>query len=866
MDVPGISFQYPLILFSLPPLLMLIGWARWTAASYFTSWRTFCLLATGVSLALSAAGPVLHVTGGGEHRVLLVDVSDSSTPDLRTLRDLLDWARSGTGRVRRLSVFLFGRDGVWVAYRKQPGSVSLSRTQYRSVRRELETDATRPGEAVSAVQEAVRERETTRFLLASDGQFDPGSLDRIVDVANRNGKTIDTLQTRQTTRSDLRIQSVAAPSTIRKSAPFRVSTTLVSTGRFTGRLVLKNPDDPGSDPVERRVSMSAGERRTFRFQLSPGEDSIQSWNITIQTDQEEWTTENNRRTITVRRSGVVRVCWYGDRSLYDPFVSALRTADREVDLTRHPDEPRAYDLFVLAGPSAGVSDAWESGVKQDVLHGGKGLVMIGHPRTFAAGGWEGTPVEDVLPVHVFPPDSFSMSFVLDVSGSMGQSVPGDDETTRLEVLRGAILRSLTMLRPADRVALISFAEKPRTVVPLRRLGEATRVQSSLSSLTPGGGTHLAPAVQTGIDQLQDQSESTSYLIVFSDAKLDEPRQPLVRAAENARNNGIRILVVTTGRTGERPLLDLLTRNGSNGRVIYLSDIQKLRETLRQELKRIRRLVHEDPEPVRRTEQNLSGLLPEDANLLPQRTGSFHRVTPRPAAVTLLRTPGGDVTFAAWKPGKGRSVAIPPMMPVSGELPQSVRASWARLLRRSVQWVTPESTEDWSVRYRLTRRDLILHAKHQGGQPNREGLTRVRSRGRLTQENTGDPLLRAEGEQVGRRRIRFRMNRPEEGAYVFSARVNSTELDERIRIPLDVPVSREYLYPEPRSDTLRRMARRTGGTHVKTTERPPPPLSRSERRRGGRVELMRFFLMGAGLFLLLIAGNLLFIPLTEARTG
>src|SRR5690606_10492825 len=54
------------------------------------------------------------------------------------------------------------------------------------------------------------------------------------------------------------------------------------------------------------------------------------------------------------------------------------------------------------------TDAQQAMLRQYVHDSGGGLVMVGGPNAFGAGGWIGSPLADALPIRLDPPQKRQM--------------------------------------------------------------------------------------------------------------------------------------------------------------------------------------------------------------------------------------------------------------------------------------------------------------------------------------------------------------------------------------------------------------------------------------------------------------------------
>ncbi len=143
--------------------------------------------------------------------------------------------------------------------------------------------------------------------------------------------------------------------------------------------------------------------------------------------------------------------------------------------------------------------------------------------------------------------------VVDVSGSMGEEVPGAPGKTRMDLSTQAVLTALPLLREDTSVGLWTFSTKLdgnkdyRQVVPIRPLssvvGDAsqrTLLNSLASRITwkPGGGTGLYDTILAGYRTMTDEYEAgkINALVVMTDGKNEDPgsisREALINAIKS----------------------------------------------------------------------------------------------------------------------------------------------------------------------------------------------------------------------------------------------------------------------------------------------------------------------------------------------
>src|ERR1700674_362442 len=92
--------------------------------------------------------------------------------------------------------------------------------------------------------------------------------------------------------------------------------------------------------------------------------------------------------------------------------------------------------------------------------------------------------------------------IVDTSGSMDDQVPGTG-TTKLGLVKAALLAALDQIGDADQVGLWSFSDQYQEVVPVGTVAtQRARLKGAVTSLAPGGGTLLSSTIGAGLDQMK----------------------------------------------------------------------------------------------------------------------------------------------------------------------------------------------------------------------------------------------------------------------------------------------------------------------------------------------------------------------------
>ena len=199
----------------------------------------------------------------------------------------------------------------------------------------------------------------------------------------------------------------------------------------------------------------------------------------------------------------------GDEDVAAQLVAALKTERQNVDTVIPEALPpdlaglADYDSVVLVDvPRLRLSDKALAALQVYVRDLGRGLVTIGGPEAYGAGGYTDTPLEETLPVDMGVRDrekqpDVALVVVIDKSGSMdachcnsfnggmnngGAGIAGVKKT---DIGKEAILRAAAALTAQDEFGVVAFDSAAHWVVKTGPLGGVT---TSSRSSTPSSRT------------------------------------------------------------------------------------------------------------------------------------------------------------------------------------------------------------------------------------------------------------------------------------------------------------------------------------------------------------------------------------------
>lgn len=319
---------------------------------------------------------------------------------------------------------------------------------------------------------------------------------------------------------------------------------------------------------------------------------------------------------------------------------------RAIDPRALPTDAAEYlsaGIIVLDNVSASdLSDLQQQRLQQYVRDLGGGLLILGGNRAFAAGGYDGTPIDVLSPLASNPPLPTTHWILLaDASGSMSEAVPGG---TRWKYVTDAIVGALPRLPPDDVASVGSFAESLQWWVEAKPVRDAAATPLPPANAYPHGPTNLQPALEN-IARAVD-GKMPVQLLVLSDFDTQITGAPQLAELLNSKKIHLDLLAIGQG-TALPALRQVAAATG--GSVVTELDPSRWSAAAR-ELARAAgtKLLRHDPIRVA-----FSGAA---QGIPPQTTDLWNRVWLKPTAAAIAGTRIADQSIpiaAEWNVGEGR---------------------------------------------------------------------------------------------------------------------------------------------------------------------------------------------------------------------
>lgn len=330
-----------------------------------------------------------------------------------------------------------------------------------------------------------------------------------------------------------------------------------------------------------------------------------------------------------------------------------------VTFTGGIDAPKAQDLsrystvifnnIALKQLPGGIS----SGITGFVDQGG-GLLMIGGNRSFGLGGYIGTPIEALLPVHLVRPKAeqkrlnIGLVLVVDKSKSMGTG-------QKLDFAKEAAREVIRNLKDDDLVGVIGFDTTPFKVVAL---GEVRRIRNvaiqRVGMLYPARRTELLPALDEARNELESAQAGRKHMIVLTDGRIPDGGPHYIHLVKQLRLSGITVSTVMLGADVDVWMLNQMAKEGG-GAFYQTTDPRALPRIFLKDVKvqaGERTLKEASQYQVRRGDHRLVSTKQRD---FPVVKGYVQTRRRNDAALELVAFAQGkaEPLLASWTRGKGR---------------------------------------------------------------------------------------------------------------------------------------------------------------------------------------------------------------------
>jgi uncharacterized membrane protein len=673
---------------------------------------------------------------------------------------------------------------------------------------------TRTASALRFALNRMASDRASRVLVLSDGY----STEPLADLGERlleQRVPLDFRLAGDPAAIDYRVERFHSPTRVQPAEPFLLEITVA--GAPDGRvpfLVRRNGDSVASGHVD--VVDGRGVSRVMQRSATPGAHRYQ---IEILPEKDAYPGNNYGETWVEISGGprILVVSGYQD----DPVAAVLRQQGFTVDLETDPD---ALNPGRLSGaravifnnvPADPIPRPFIGALDFFVREQGGGLLMAGGRHSFGAGGYHGSPLEELLPVTTELREdhrrlSTAVAIVMDRSGSMNAVLPGGGGRTKMELANTGAATTIELLGATDAVAVFAVDTNAHQVIPLTTLDSATK-QEAIAAVnriaSQGGGIYVYTGLTAAWEQLQRASQGQRHIILFADARDAEEPGNYRALLQTMTDAGVTVSVIGLG-TEQDVDADFLkdVANRGNGRYFFSADPSELPAIFMQETVAVARSTFIE-EPTSLQETAAWNEIAATRLEWPEGVDGYN--------LTYLREEGAAAAYALdeydapllahTRRGLGRTAAV--TFPLGGDFSQRVRAwpQYGDFIQTLTRWLMGEETPR-GISLRTRVEGELLHMELLYGDDWEERLARTAPELRLAIRTREDTVaLPWERLEPGR----FRAAYPLQASDWVRGAVHAG--DHALSFgPVVTGVSPEWAFDRTRVTELRNLARLTGG--------------------------------------------------------
>jgi uncharacterized membrane protein len=664
-----------------------------------------------------------------------------------------------------------------------------------------------------------------RMVLMSDGNDNMGDVLTEVRRAGADGIPVDVVPLDYEHANEVYFERLIAPSYAEPGEQLPVRMVLHSYRPVRGRISLyQNGRLVPLTPEQSRLELNQG-ANTFFMKLSAESAGTQTYEAVFEPDDESMDAValNNRASAFTFVSGKSTALLVTAGPQADAvLMQALESENVQVDMVRAGDlgqfglaNMMDYATVILSNvPAADFTEDQQQELAIYVRDMGSGLIMLGGDEAFGAGGWIGSPVEEIMPV------SFEIKHKRVIPRGALVLIMHSCEIPRGNYWgKEMAKKSVDTISSQDYVGVLAYTYSPggeNWEVPLDLNTNRGAVKAKIDRMQIGDMPDFGRTMQMAYDGLVDgkgRDAAQKHVIILSDGDAQPPPPALLEKFKAAQITVSTVGIGWGAHVQANTLVDVARTTG--GTYYDARNPRQLPQIFMKESKVVRRPLIIDepfqPQVLHAYSELLGGINPRSDRL--PALGGMVLTSPKDsphAIIPIIRATddGEDPVLAHWQIGLGKSVVFTSgYWPVWGQAwTQWAKFAkfWAQIVRWTMRQETPANFDTYT-RIDGNRGRIVIDAldKDAGYLNNLQlratiiGPDRRPIPGNFTQRGPGNYQADFDVEKSGQ--------------YLASIQVYDGEKHiGTIRSGLSVPYSPEYRDLTPNESLLRQTADLSGG--------------------------------------------------------
>jgi uncharacterized membrane protein len=559
-----------------------------------------------------------------------------------------------------------------------------------------------------------------RILLVSEGNETGGDLKEAARIAAANKIPIDVLPLQYSYDNEVVFKRLAAPTKARSGQTVSLRFILSSTASIRGKLLLNlngEPVDlvPDSPEIAVAVDLKPG-TNVETISVPVGTHGIHEFEAVFMPDEpwQDKIVQNNRASAITYVAGPGNILVVdADGSSGRALEQALQNTGMDVRYTTTAEFPdnlsmlMGTDAVVLVDTGCGnFTYQQQEMLCRYVADLGGGLIMVGGPQSFGAGGWIGSPVAEILPVDLDPPQKKQLPKGALVLIMHACEMPqGNYWGTRVAIAAAKTLSRLDLIG----ILAYNWQGPSDWVFPLSPAGDKEAVIAAIEQMQMGDMPSLHDHLQAAYDKLKDCDAAQKHVIVISDG---DPVPPTPELLAQCRDAGITCTGVAIFPHSAMDIQSLVrVAQTTGGRFYDVKDPQQLPQIFIKEAQVVRRALIIEEAFTPQVTYSLSEIIKGLSGNIPSLDG-YVVTGPKGGLNQVVLTSGqSDPILATCQSGLGRCAAFT----------SSVDSRWAsswmqwggfeRFWEQAVRWAAkPSQSADCEVFADVQGRQVTINVE------------------------------------------------------------------------------------------------------------------------------------------------------------
>ena len=563
----SITFLSPwwLVLLAVIPLAVWLSLGSLSGLGRFRRTIAIALRVSGLLLLIFALADLqLARTSDRLCTLFVLDESQSIPPELGA--KCLEWISAAVGRRARdtdqAGLIVFGKN----ARIELPPAQYERQRQVRSIGSAIDRQYSDLAAGIQLALGAFPPDCAKRIVLISDGNQNRGNGIAQAVAAQQSGVPIDVVPIEYRYDSEVLVDKIVLPPDLKQGDTAALKIVIRSARPVTGVVRLnriaqgesqtvlrqpvalqgRSPENPsGLTVLFLKQTIDEPDFYTYEAQFEPAPDTGDRLARNNEASAFTW----------IRGEGHVLLIENAQGASHRLLAEKLRQDNmsvtvRQVDQLRSDlAELRRYDTVLLANvPAEQLGIAMQETLAANTRELGAGLVMIGGPDSFGAGGYIGSPLEKALPV-----DMEVKATKLRGKGALVLIMHACEIPEGNYWQKQIAKLAINMLGARDECGLIYWGNRTSWLFALTAVGTRTRMHRRIDRMTPGDMPDFDPGLRMALAALKKSQAMTKHVIIISDGDPQPPSDALLKGYRAERITCTAVAVASHGPFEQRTM-------------------------------------------------------------------------------------------------------------------------------------------------------------------------------------------------------------------------------------------------------------------------------------------------------------------------